>query len=140
MLDKNKLNKKKQYGRTFQLGCIEGNFAIVSECTSVQMPDAQSLPPMIAKHELLFGENTLESVAVDKGYYSLSNQQLLERKKIREIGLPRPQRYLKVDRDRTPSDVMKKLHDRRAGIEAIISHIKHGGQLDRSRMKSDNTT
>ncbi|MBP9722300.1 MAG: hypothetical protein KBD64_03980 [Gammaproteobacteria bacterium] len=33
-----------------------------------------------------------------------------------------------------------KLHNRRAGIEAIIGHIKHGGQLRRSRMKSDNTT
>jgi IS5 family transposase len=25
-------------------------------------------------------------------------------------------------------------------IEALISHVKHGGQLGRSRMKSDNTT
>lgn len=31
--DKNKLNKKKQYGRAYQLGRIEGNFAIVSACT-----------------------------------------------------------------------------------------------------------
>lgn len=53
--DKNKLSKKKEYGRAFQLGRLEGNFIIVSECTSVRMPDAKSLPPMLAEHELLFG-------------------------------------------------------------------------------------
>lgn len=32
------------------------------------------------------------------------------------------------------------MHNRRAGIEALIGHAKHGGQLGRSRMKSDKTT
>ncbi len=31
-------------------------------------------------------------------------------------------------------------HHRRAGIEPLISHTKHGGQLGRSRMQSDKTT
>ena len=34
----------------------------------------------------------------------------------------------------------QKLYCRRAGIEALIGHAKQGGQLDRSRMKSDRTT
>lgn len=32
------------------------------------------------------------------------------------------------------------LHNRRAGIEPLIGHAKHGGQLGRSRIKSDGTT
>jgi len=32
------------------------------------------------------------------------------------------------------------LYCRRSGIEALISQTKHGGQLERSWMKSDRTT
>jgi hypothetical protein len=32
------------------------------------------------------------------------------------------------------------LVDRRAGIEPLIGHAKHGGQLGQSRMKTDDTT
>ena len=34
----------------------------------------------------------------------------------------------------------EQLRDRRAGIEPLIGHTKHGGQLGRSRMKSDQAT
>lgn len=138
--DKNKLSKKKQYGRAYQLGRIEGNFAIVSACTSLHMPDAQSLPAVVSDHEQLFGVALLDSVAVDKGYYAASNQYLLEAKGVTEIGLPRPGRDFKVRANPTPGEVLEQLHNRRAGIEAIIGHIKHSGQMDRSRMKSDRTT
>jgi len=40
----------------------------------------------------------------------------------------------------TPWSVRKTLHDRRAGIEPLIGHTKHGGQMGKSRMKSDETT
>ncbi len=33
-----------------------------------------------------------------------------------------------------------KLHNRHAGIEPIIGHLKHGWQMGKSRMKSDATT
>lgn len=138
--DKQKLSKKKQYGRVFQLGRIGGHFAIVGACTSIHMPDAKSLPSMLNEHALLFGDNVLTSIAVDKGYYALANQQLLEQKGVQEIGLPRPSRYVNAARNPTPGDVLQKLQHRRAGVEALISHIKHGGQLGRSRMKSDRTT
>jgi hypothetical protein len=104
------------------------------------MPDAQSLPVMIEQHERLFEETDIDSVSVDKGYYSLNNQIYLENKGIKEIGLPRPQRELNAPRNPTNSDILEKLHNRRAGIEPIIGHIKHGGQMGRSRMKSDSTT
>lgn len=32
------------------------------------------------------------------------------------------------------------MHDRRSGIEPLIGHTKHGGQMGRSRMRSDETT
>ena len=36
--------------------------------------------------------------------------------------------------------VSEELVCRRAGIEPLIGHVKHGGQLGKSRMKSDKTT
>ena len=36
--------------------------------------------------------------------------------------------------------VVEKLHNRRAGIEPLIGHLKQGWQMGRSRMKSDPTT
>ena len=46
-------------------------------------------------------------------------------------------------KDSLPSDIKKevriKLINRRAGIEPFIGHVKHRGQLGRSRMKTDET-
>ena len=49
-------------------------------------------------------------------------------------------RTLNAARETTPWTIRKLLHHRRAGIEPLIGHTKHGGQLGRSRMKSDATT
>lgn len=104
------------------------------------MPDAQSLPLMLNTHEQLFGRGLLASVATDKGYYSLNNEQLLIEKGVLEIQLPRPDRTLNAARETTPWTIRQLLHHRRAGIEPLIGHTKQGGQLGRSRMKSDATT
>ena len=39
--------------------------------------------------------------------------------------------------EKLPIDEQESLINRRAGIEPLIGHIKSGGQLNRSRMKSD---
>ncbi len=138
--NKKKLNKKLEFGRAYQLGRIEGNFVYVGQCTSLHMPDAQSLPPMVMEHEYLFGKEILESIATDKGYYAHSNQLLLEDKRVKEIYLPRPNRVLAAPYYYSEMGVMEKSHNRRAGIEPLIGHLKHGWQMGRNRMKSDATT
>lgn len=138
--NKGKLNRGLQFGRAYQLGRIGGNFLFVGKCTSIYMPDAQSLPMMLNTHEQLFGRGLLASVAIDKGYYSLSNEQLLIEKGVLEIHLPRPDRVLNAAPETTPWPIRQLLHNRRAGIEPLIGHTKQGGQLGRSRMKSDETT
>jgi IS5 family transposase len=138
--NKGKLNKGLQFGRAFQLGRIGGNFLVVDQCTSVNMPDAPSLPGMIALHQNLFGTRVLQSFATDKGYYAYDNEQLLIKLDVADIQLPRPERTLNAPPETTSWPVRKLLHDRRAGIEPLIGHTKHGGQMGRSRMKSDETT
>lgn len=138
--NKGKLNKGLQFGRAFQLGRIGGNFLVVGQCTSVYMPDAQSLPAMLSLHQRLFGPGVLASVATDKGYYSYKNEQLLIKSGVADIQLPRPERTLDAPPETTPWPIRQELHDRRAGIEPLIGHTKQGGQMGRSRMKSDETT
>ena len=38
------------------------------------------------------------------------------------------------------AEIHARLVNRRSGIEPLIGHAKHGGQLGRSRMKQDETT
>ncbi|MFO8740347.1 hypothetical protein SC610_00130 [Legionella pneumophila serogroup 1] len=93
--NKGKLNQRLQFGRAFHLGRIGGNFLFVAQCTSIYMPDAQSMPGVIRLHEQLYGSGMLESIATDKGYYSYDNERLLLDKCVLDIQLPRPERTLK---------------------------------------------
>ncbi len=138
--NKGKLNNRLEFGRAYQLGRLGGNFMIVGRCSSIHMPDAQSLPAMVRLHQDLFGQNTLQSIATDKGYYSFDNVVYLKAAAVKDVYLPRPERTLNAPADQTAPAVRQLLHDRRSGIEPLIGHVKHGGQMGKSRVKSDETT
>lgn len=135
-IKKGKVGKDKEFGRVFQLGRIKGNFLFVLASTSLRMDDKSSLIPMIEEHANIFGEGTLKSVSTDKGYWSAKNHKALVKQGVKEVGLQRPGKI----KDEQAKDLSDKLRDRRAGIEPLIGHTKQGGQLGRSRMKSDAAT
>lgn len=138
--NKGKLSKGLQFGRAFQLGRIGGNFLVVGSCTSLRMEDKTSVRPMVGEHQTLFGEGTLESCGTDKGYYSSANRKYLASLEgLSEFCLQQPGADLK-NRSESEAEVHARLVDRRSGIEPLIGHAKHGGQLGRSRMKTDETT
>lgn len=68
------------------------------------------------------------------------NDQLLIKSGGTDIQLPRPERTLDAPPETTPWAIRQALHDRRSGIKPLIRHTKYGDQMDRSRMKSDETT
>ena len=137
--NKGKLGKGLQFGRAFQLGRIAGNFLIVGKCNSVRMDDKESLQPMIKMHQELFGKSNDVSTATDKGYYSKKNERFLEDETLEASGLQKPG---SPRGSPTEEESVKQtdLVNRRAGIEPLIGHTKHGGQLGKSRMKYDRTT
>lgn len=139
--NKNKANKKLEFGRAYQLERINGNFMLVSPCTSIRLPDAESLKVTIERHKRLFDGMDIESVSADKGYYSKENERYLLGQGVKEVGLQRPKRKL-IGAPYNPIDdiTKEKLNNRRAGIEPLIGHLKHGWQMGRSRMKSDQAT
>jgi hypothetical protein len=135
--NKGKLSGRLEFGRNYQLGRIGGNYLIIKEAENVREEDKEAVGSMIALHERLFGEGVLKSFAADKGYYSARNKKLLEKKKL-ENGLQKPNHCAKSVP--APGEVSVALVNRRAGIEPLIGHAKHGGQLGKSRMKSDKAT
>jgi IS5 family transposase len=138
--NKGKLAKGLQFGRAFQLGRIGGNFLLVGACTSLRMEDTDSVRPMIGEHQDLFGKGTLKSCGTDKGYYSAANRQYLQSLEgLHEFCLQQP--GLDLSRLSEGETAMHaRLVHRRSGIEPLIGHAKHGGQLGQSRMKHDETT
>jgi hypothetical protein len=138
-IKKGKVGKDKEFGRVFQLGRIKGNFLFVLGSTSIKMDDKQSLIPLVEAHAKLFGEGKLVSVAADKGYWKATNQRGLTQRGVVESGLQRPAN-IKNKQGLPSPEAQDRLRDRRAGIEPMIGHAKHGGQLGKSRMKSDAAT
>jgi len=138
-IKKGKVGKDKEFVRVFQLGRIKGNFLFVLESTSLRMADKHSFIPILKEHAALFGEGTLTSASADKGYWTAKNQRELTRRGVKASGLQRPVN-IKSKQGLPSREVQERLRDRRAGIGPMIGHAKHGGQLGRSRMKSDAAT
>ena len=134
---KGKIGKKYQFGRCVQLGRIDGNFLFVTKSTSVHMADKTSLLDIIECHQALFDGVKINSVATDKGYYSANNEKYLKAKKVNEVAIQRPKNIKKQPLSPLSKEREQELVNRRSGIEPLIGHVKHGGQLGRSRMKSD---
>jgi transposase, IS5 family len=130
---KGKLGKLKEFGRVFQLGRIGGNFFIIQKSTSIHQEDKTSLQDMVKEHAITFGKGVLKSLATDKGYFSKDNEKSLS-EIISELGIQIPGNIKKR------KDISQDLKNRRAGIEPLIGHVKHGGLLGKTRMKNDIST
>ena len=139
--NKGKQGKGLQFGRNFQLGRIGGNFVITTSCTSVRMEDKESMVPLIKEHQAIFGLGVLESYGADKGFHTSKNQAYLNQLKgLLESALQRPGISFNGCLFKEEEENYLRLSDRRSGIEPVIGHIKHGGQLGKSKMKSDQST
>ena len=136
---KGKPGKENEFGRVYQLGRLAGNFVFVAKATSIRMNDKTSFQPMLEEHQRLFGTGTLLSLTADKGYWRFDNLRCAIEASIEECGLQRPAN-VKAQLGRLTPSRERELRDRRAGIEPVIGHLKQGGQLGRSRMKSDTAT
>lgn len=135
---KGKAHKKHEFGRAFQLGRIGGNFLFVAACTNVRMDDKKSLMPIIDEHENLFGSGKIDTLSTDKCYYSKKNVKHAMTKGVEKVGIQVPNSVIDDNSQLSPTD-QEVLYNRRSGIEPLIGHAKHGGQLGRSRMKKDET-
>jgi transposase, IS5 family len=137
-ISKGKLGKPHEFGRVYQLGRIQGNFLIIGKSKSVRESDKSAVGAMIYEHAKVFGAKKLRSLGTDKGYASKKNIRAAKAAGIQEIAIQQPfsTKNGKLEHSR---ERRTELENRRAGIEPLIGHCKHGG-LRRSRMKSDQAT
>jgi len=136
---KGKAGKPWEFGRVFQFGRLEGNFMMIGKTNSILNSDKNAIEQLLQEHQKMFGEEILQSVGTDKGYYSQENISALKNSKVIDIGIQFP-----VNAKKNPLIIDKELqetiYNRRAGIEPLIGHIKNDLGMGRSRMKSDITT
>jgi hypothetical protein len=128
------------FGRHFQLGRIGGNFLTVASCTHVRMEDKSSLKAVVKDHQNIFGPGKLKSIGTDKGYFSKKNLKFLGSIGLEEMCLQMPGFSVEMLTQESDRTNYRRLVDRRAGVEPLIGHTKHGGQLGKSRMKKDATS
>ena len=139
--NKGKAGNKLEFGRCFQLGRIGGNFALVGKCTDIRMEDKKSISSVTSVSAELFGPDATESYGADKGYYSKANLKYIQDLKgIKEHALQQPGVSFDGCLFKEEKEIYQRLVDRRSSIEGMIGHIKQGGQLAKSRMKSDQGT
>ena len=136
-IKKGKIGKEFEFGRVFQLGRIKGNFLFVLQSVSIEMNDKSSFTPLLKEHAEIFGPGMIDSLAADKGYWSSKNHKELLRRGINPAGLQQPSTIKQKNQNVV---LLEHLQNRRAGIEPLIGHAKQGGQLGKSRMKSDTAT
>jgi len=104
------------------------------------MEDKAAVRPMIEAHQDLFGAGDLTSSGMDKGYYSGANRTYLRAVEgLKEFCLQQPG-LDPCTLSESDVETYTRLVDRRAGIEPLIGHAKHGGQLGQSHMKTDDMT
>lgn len=133
---KGKVGKPYEFGRSFQIGRLDGNILYIGKSDKTIMHDKSGLQLMLEEHELLFGKNKMDSLATDKGYYSERNIRRALKKNISEIGIQIP-RNTKLKNVGLSDEANQRLRNRRAGIEPLIGHLKRGGQMGKTRMKND---
>jgi len=136
-INKNKPGKKYQFGRIFQLARIKGNFLFAGRCDSPNQSDKHSIEMMLDTHKKTFMSYGVNSATADKGYYSARNEKTMAESNVKEIGIQRPANVKQKKASDITDERAQEMVDRRAGIEPLIGHAKHKGQLERSRMKSD---
>lgn len=134
-ISKGKAGKEHEFGRTFQLGRIGGNFLLAAESKDIRMPDKKNLIPTVEEHQKIFGLGVLKGTGTDKGYYSKRNVKTLEKMGIEASGVQRPRNC----KNQVPEEIAGALRDRRSGMEPLIGHAKEFG-LGTSKAKSDETT
>jgi hypothetical protein len=133
-LKKGKIGEGKKFGRIFQLGRTGGNFlvAMTMNLANIYQEDKTSLLPFVRQYQETFGENILDSLGTDKGYWFKKTVDILK-EEIAEVGVQSPGNV------KAKNDVDQELKNRRAGIEPLIGHAKRFG-LGKSKAKSDITT
>ncbi len=132
--------KKGKLGQTVQFGykveLVEGEKGFVTDyVTEHGNPrDTDALVPALDRHRSVFGSYP-DTLAADRGFSSLSNEEECRKRGIRVVAIPRPGRRSEVRTAEEHSPSFRRANRWRSGIEARISVLKRMYGMRRSRYR-----
>jgi IS5 family transposase len=134
ILRRGKAHKPTEFGRMVKVQEAEGG--IVTDIGVVDEDDRALLVPSLKHHKRLFGRAP-QTLATDRGFFSLRNVLIAERMGVRYAAIPkaghRSAAWLRRERARP----FRRARAWRAGGEARISRLKHTFGMHRTRYRGE---
>ena len=127
-LYKGKANHRVELGHNILVTSDQWGFIVEHQVVERQAEVSLSIP--LADRLLSrFGEDAIESISFDKGFYKRENKELLSLY-IPEVIMPKKGRKNQAEQEEESSKTFKKLRHKHSAVESDINRLEHHG-LDR---------
>lgn len=125
-ISKGKLNKKVELGHKVLVATDQHHFILHHKVVEGKQDVALTIP---LADSLLSTYNNIESLSLDKGFYSKENKELLSLS-IPKLVMPKKGKLNAKEKEEESEKVFKKLRNIHSGVESNINQLEHNG-LDR---------
>ncbi|GJQ24520.1 hypothetical protein BIY37_00770 [Candidatus Brocadia sapporoensis] len=127
-LSKGKANKRVELGHNILVASDQWGFIVEHQVVERQADVSLSIP--LAERLLnRFGDDAIESISFDKGFYKRENKELLKLY-IPEVIMPKKGKKNQEERAEESGKTFQKLRHRHSAVESDINRLEHHG-LDR---------
>jgi len=125
---KGKSNNKVELGHNVLIASDQFHFIVYHKVIDHQQ-DAELAIPLADSLQMLFGENTIDSISFDKGFWRPENKLALQMY-FPNVIMPKKGKKNKEEQEEEKSKIFKKLRNKHSAVESNINSIEHHG-LDR---------
>jgi len=125
---KGKSNNKVELGNNVLIASDQFHFIVYHKVIDHQQ-DAELAIPLADSLQMLFGENTIDSISFDKGFWRPENKLALQMY-FPNVIMPKKGKKNKEEQEEEKSKIFKKLRNKHSAVESNINSIEHHG-LDR---------
>lgn len=129
---KGKANNKVELGHNILVTSDQFQFIIYHKVIFHQQ-DVELAIPLADSLYVNFGENAIDSISFDKGFWRPENKQLLQMY-FPNVIMPKKGKKNKAEQEEESSKVFKKLRNKHSAVESNINSLEHHG-LSRCRDK-----
>ena len=127
-ISKGKQNKKVELGHKILIATDQNHFIIHQQVIEKQA-DVNLTIPLVDALLSKYKNREIESLSLDKGFYSKENKELLSLE-IPSVIMPKKGKPNKVEKEEESAKPFKKLRNAHSAVESNINQLEHNG-LDR---------
>jgi len=122
---KGKSNNKVELGHNILVASDQFQFIVYHKVIFNQQ-DVELAIPIADNLCMLFGENVIDSISFDKGFWRPENKQLLQMY-FSNVIMPKKGKKNKAEQEEESSKVFKKLRNKHSAVESNINSLEHHG-------------